>query len=1082
MAIIYSYDQATPTLQDFLLGTDKDNENSTKQFSIGDIILLANQNIGTGTVTSVDIIGDQFITATGGPITSFGTFNIGLQAIGVPGPTTFLRGDNRWATVGESLSAEIGVFVNNVSLTTEVSTLNFIGDIITGQSSGGAVTLTFDAENLAPTITAGPGIEVLSPQANTFEISNTGIITLEAGSQIAIEENPVGSSNWLISTDGIVDSQYVAGDGLQLDFDTTTNIGTFGVEYINSNNYIAANPPLTPSELPTSTDFIHYNSVNDVTVQGLTFGEIPISSVDAIKTYIDDGDSDKVSYATDTYTSIDSVKNVVSLTDAEYQTLVTNGTTDANTLYLTVATAVTTETVTLSPFNNNIVDSSPGSGYTLTGDASGATRVGSVGSSYQFTTGVQLPNGYQFSASAPFTASNPSGSIPSGGTSVAQTLTGTIELIPAGTCTATLVISDQVTGAPSTAYTITSSNTTSSGPCPHNYGTDFAGVTSVTINDPAYTWSSGPTITDPTPNQSISGSQNVTVTVQGVLQAVTGTATLVIDDAVNGGTEGTEYVIGTNNALTQSGPVGSSFSWTTTLTPAAFYGFNDPANPLNYDPGQTQSGTYTLASQSFDLDITGTISQTANCIEYDFFGTQSADQVNYTDCSNSPQVWSYSQGASVTVCAQLGTPTITSGNPTVTATSTVCQAVPRYQNTYYTDSNWTGPSGLNNAITDCANNNVDTSSTVTVYITSTTLASGGPGTYAYTGSSGAGVFSGILTDCTNRAVEFDNTGLASSSAQITPGGMNNIQTSSMYSTESAACSQGNALAQDRYTNNTADLAVTHNIVYKSSNPFAGTSIDHADAGWYKFNSQSTGVITVEVGAGQDAGKVVTGNPCSNPILYTVSNGPSLATIAWTNAQGVVQTGKIQSGQSLDVCSTTTPLFNVGSGSSSAGVPCTGDSSVTYTYSLTNNISGTGYNLVTSPTSPVTNLGPGETLTFTTSLQLNSGCSYSGPTTFPKTITVYTGNQNASVNGGTVSGTVSCGATSYDLYICANQGITPLKSALNTVTGTSILVDDAVEYNGVCYYVLSENFVDPPDFTPSQVFNDDDDVCFECENA
>ena len=87
-------------------------------------------------------------------------------------------------------------------------------------------------------------------------------------------------------------------------------------------------------------------------------------------------------------------------------------------------------TVTLNPFNNNIIDNTPGApNYRLEGNELNDIKQGQPGVSYQFITNGLANSGYRFKASAPFTAINPGGIFTVDGTET-QTLTGEIELVP----------------------------------------------------------------------------------------------------------------------------------------------------------------------------------------------------------------------------------------------------------------------------------------------------------------------------------------------------------------------------------------------------------------------------------------------------------------------------------------------------------------------------------------------------------------------------------------------------------------------------------------------------------------------------
>ena len=61
----------------------------------GSITIDADNN---GTVTSVNTANSTFISGSGGPITGSGSLTYSLSATGTPSATTFLRGDNTWAT------------------------------------------------------------------------------------------------------------------------------------------------------------------------------------------------------------------------------------------------------------------------------------------------------------------------------------------------------------------------------------------------------------------------------------------------------------------------------------------------------------------------------------------------------------------------------------------------------------------------------------------------------------------------------------------------------------------------------------------------------------------------------------------------------------------------------------------------------------------------------------------------------------------------------------------------------------------------------------------------------------------------
>ena len=79
----------------------------------------------TGTVTSVGTSNSTFISGSGGPITGSGSLTYSLSATGTPSSSTYLRGDNTWAT----LPADNNNYVDGISFstTTGVLTLSRLG-------------------------------------------------------------------------------------------------------------------------------------------------------------------------------------------------------------------------------------------------------------------------------------------------------------------------------------------------------------------------------------------------------------------------------------------------------------------------------------------------------------------------------------------------------------------------------------------------------------------------------------------------------------------------------------------------------------------------------------------------------------------------------------------------------------------------------------------------------------------------------------------------------------------------------------------------------------------------------------------
>ena len=82
MSIIYSYPTSQPTVDDLLIGTDVNDDNATKSFTVQSLVSLINAAAGSGTVTSVQIATDYSLSATGGPIVDSGVITMGLATTG----------------------------------------------------------------------------------------------------------------------------------------------------------------------------------------------------------------------------------------------------------------------------------------------------------------------------------------------------------------------------------------------------------------------------------------------------------------------------------------------------------------------------------------------------------------------------------------------------------------------------------------------------------------------------------------------------------------------------------------------------------------------------------------------------------------------------------------------------------------------------------------------------------------------------------------------------------------------------------------------------------------------------------------
>ena len=436
MAIIYSYEQETnPQFSDLLLGTDVSAAGKpTKSFSIQSIVDLVQTGVpGGGTVTSIGTNSSTFVTLSGGPIITSGIISASLSATGTPSATTYLRGDNTWATIPSSL---------NTTYT------------ITSAQNGSAANIRLTGSDFSQTL-----------------------VTLAAGANIVLTDN--GSNRITIGVTGLPAgsvTSVTADGGLYIASGSATVDPVLAVDLTGLNNYIKVSENQTTA---ISEDFIAFNQNSSENVKTTTLGAITPNALSAVKSYIDAGDVGDVRNDTDTFTTTAVVENIVSLTSAEYSALTPN----ANTLYLIVGAAAS-YTNTLA-FTNNIV----GTEYTIGGDNTGATRSGVTGASYAFNTTITPTSGYYFSSGP--TITNASGVFGSANETVYTILGGTVEQIVEPPITATLSVS--TSGIQGTQFTLGGNLTgaTQSGPAPLTYAFN----TTATANA-GYEFVTGPTISN----------------------------------------------------------------------------------------------------------------------------------------------------------------------------------------------------------------------------------------------------------------------------------------------------------------------------------------------------------------------------------------------------------------------------------------------------------------------------------------------------------------------------------------------------------------------------------------------------------
>ena len=431
MSIIYSYPTTQPTVDDLLIGTDVGDDNATKSFTVQSLVSLINAAAGSGTVTSVQIATDAFLSATGGPITDAGIITMGLTATGTPSAATFLRGDNKWVT--PTVSAGISVLSSNIVIDNDLQNLNFTGAGVTVSStSTGGVTVTVDGASQGVTsLNVGTGISTTATTGNIV-VTNSGVTSIIAGGGIAIDQATGAVTISATGQNSGTVTSVTAGAGLRLASGTISSNPELALNYGigSTDNYINQQDGYIPdadSLLP------HYTQAAGQVYQ-TRIGDIPLSALSNVDTAITDSTIDTVKNDTDTYTSLGDVEKVVTLTDAEY-TAIGAGNYNGNTLYLTTTTAPTTFTKTLA-ITDTISGGVLGTDYTYTGNVAGNTLTGPSGNSFAFNTGISILNSSKYFSSGP-TILNATGVFDANDT-VTTSISGTMSAVPVQSSTATL--------------------------------------------------------------------------------------------------------------------------------------------------------------------------------------------------------------------------------------------------------------------------------------------------------------------------------------------------------------------------------------------------------------------------------------------------------------------------------------------------------------------------------------------------------------------------------------------------------------------------------------------------------------------
>ena len=561
MSIIYSYPSSTPTAQDLLIGTDVSNENTTVSYTMGQVAALVGQIASAGTVTSVQLATDAFLTATGGPITgpAPGTITIGLaQNGGTPSATTFYRGDGQWAI--PTTNSGVSILNDGAEITNSVTSINFSGDGVFASSQGGVVSVQIQGpQNVVEKITTGVGVSVTpTTGVGTVQLINTGVTSIVEGVGISID--PAGGTGAVtITADNTNLGSVVSvspGVGLKLQGTGVSTVNPIlAVDLVGNNNYIEVSEGATVAD---PLDYIAFNHLGGNTagdIKTTTFESIPVTALTAVKTYIDANsgggtNGDAITHTFDKSasgfsTTVPITNQIVTLTELQYANLATK---DPNFLYLTIANPATppvTETVTLAL---DVTGVGPAallgpSGFTVTGNQNSDTKgPGLIGTQYTFNSGGFVNAGYYFSTAV--SVNQPTRNFIAGVTSATNTMTATIAQRVANTVRATLAANGSLGGDTAGGEGTIWNWTTDGGA--NEPGDSVSGTNSVSYNftltakiidTSLYQWNSPfSNASPPTGNKfgTATTDETVTISVNAAYSAISSTSTVTTNFNITG--------------------------------------------------------------------------------------------------------------------------------------------------------------------------------------------------------------------------------------------------------------------------------------------------------------------------------------------------------------------------------------------------------------------------------------------------------------------------------------------------------------------------------------------------------------------
>ncbi len=258
-----------------------------------------------GTVTSVATTNGTFVNVTGGTITSSGTITGDLSATGTPSSSTYLRGDNTWATVPGGYTS--------FSLKADTGTANDILDGDTVDISGGTGISTVIA-SAGATSTVEVKLDNTSVTAAAYTSAN---ITVDAQGRITAAASGAAGTMNDFDVDGDSGPTQTISDGNNLTIKGGTALTTVAsatdIITVNHDNFGTAATSAYPSSITTNAQG-HVTAVTAGSAPG-TMSNFSVSGDGGTTQSITQGDTLSFSGGVGIVTTATATDNVTIRTD-----------------------------------------------------------------------------------------------------------------------------------------------------------------------------------------------------------------------------------------------------------------------------------------------------------------------------------------------------------------------------------------------------------------------------------------------------------------------------------------------------------------------------------------------------------------------------------------------------------------------------------------------------------------------------------------------------------------------------------------------------------------------------------------------